>query len=245
MYHIAEAPDGETVADLFETARYRQETVLLFARCRVDYEGRAATELAAGDRVVIVKPDGTVLVHTDEQRTPQNWQPPGATVTVTSTDPLRVRAERSNPDEIIDIECETVFFAARLQMADDATLELVGSESDLRERIFAEPALVEDGFRPKSREKETPAGPVDVWGHDADGRPVILELKRRRVGPDAVTQLRRYVETVGADARGILVAPSVTDRGEALLAEYDLEFRALEPRGEPAVGNHGLDDFLG
>lgn len=244
MYHLIESPDGAAVETLLEEARYQQATVILFTRCRVDYEGRAATELAVGDRFVLIKPDGTVLVHTDEQRTPQNWQPPGATVTVEATAPLRIRAARSSPAEVIEITCETVFFAGRLQMADDATLELVGSEADLRERIFAEPTLIEDGFRPKTREKDTPAGPVDVWGHDADGQAVILELKRRRAGPDAVSQLRRYVETVGADVRGILVAPSVTDRAEALLAEYDLEFRAVEPRKETDIGNHALDEFL-
>ena len=64
----------------------------------------------------------------------------------------------------------------------------------------------------------------------------VLELKRRRVGPDAVGQLNRYVEALerdlhaDAEVRGVLVAPSVTERAERLLAERGLEFVSLTPR---------------
>jgi len=90
---------------------------------------------------------------------------------------------------------------------------------------------------------------MDVFGVDADGTPVVVELKRRRVGPDAVGQLARYVralreelgieandgETDDADSpevRGILVAPSVTDRAAERLAERGFDHVALEPTPE-------------
>jgi hypothetical protein len=78
---------------------------------------------------------------------------------------------------------------------------------------------------------------MDIFGRDAEGRPVVVELKRRRVGPDAVGQLSRYVEAVrreeGLDeeddaVRGVLVAPSVTPRAEELLARDGFEFVAVE-----------------
>ena len=100
------------------------------------------------------------------------------------------------------------------------------------------PDLVESGFEPRATERDTPAGAVDVYGVDADGNTVVVELKRRRVGPDAVGQLSRYVEALRRDGhaerrvRGVLVAPSVTDRARDLLTEEGLKFVALEPTPE-------------
>jgi RecB family endonuclease NucS len=95
---------------------------------------------------------------------------------------------------------------------------------------------------PLATERRTPAGAVDIYGEDADGRAVAVELKRRRVGPDAVGQLGRYVDAMERDlhadteVRGILVAPSVTDRASRLLAERGLEFVPLTPTGaEPST----------
>jgi RecB family endonuclease NucS len=117
---------------------------------------------------------------------------------------------------------------------DRSDLTLTGSEEDLRSRILDDPGLVEPGFRPTATERETAAGPVDVFGTDADDRPVVVELKRRRVGPSAASQLRRYVDAVDEEfpdegVRGILVAPSVTDRAATLLDEQGLEFVSLSP----------------
>ena len=76
----------------------------------------------------------------------------------------------------------------------------------------------------------TTAGAVDIYGKDADGTPTIVELKRRRVGPDAVGQLNRYVNALkrdlaaGRSVRGLLVAPSVTERAQELLTTEELEF---------------------
>ena len=62
----------------------------------------------------------------------------------------------------------------------------------------------------------------------------MLELKRRRVGPAAAGQLGRYVDALerefgdGADVRGVLVAPSVTDRAAGMLAERGLEFVGVD-----------------
>ena len=93
------------------------------------------------------------------------------------------------------------------------------------------------------RERETSAGPVDIYGKDREGRPVIVELKRRRVGPDAVGQFTRYAAAMDSDLpvdttpRGILIAPSITDRAERLLDSEGLESISLAPPdSKPASG---------
>ena len=241
---VIQAPTPEDVEDLPGESKRRNACLSLYTRCAVAYEGRAQSQLESGDRFVLCKPDGTVLVHGDTKQEPCNWQPPGATVQVTDTDPLVLTAVRTNPREVIRITCERVYHAALLPMDDNASLELQGSEADLRDRIFATPALIEDGFRPEAKEYDTPAGPVDVWGYDPDGRPVILDLKRRCVGPDAVSQLRRYVESVDPDVRGILVAPSITDRAERLLGEFDVESQQVTPPTDVGEQDRSLAEFV-
>jgi len=228
--------------------------VTVHGRCRVVYDGRASSELGPGDRLVVLKPDGAALVHTDEGRTPVNWQPPGSDHAASVRDgALRVRSTRSSPDERLDVTFDEVYQLTAMQPTDESDLSLVGSEADLREAVLAEPTLVADWFEPTATERETSAGPVDVFGRDGAGRPVVVELKRRRVGPDAVGQLRRYVDAVerelGVDrdasereasddrddatgpppVRGVLVAPSVTDRAAALLDEHGFDHVPLDP----------------
>ncbi len=241
----------------FEEADERGDLITVFGRCTVEYEGRASSDLGPGDRLLILKPDGSALVHTDEKRTPVNWQPPGCDHAASVRDGrLRVVSRRTSPDERLVVEFERVEQFSAYPVTDPSDLELRGTEEDLRRRILDDPDLLEAGFEPLETERESDAGPMDIYGEDADGRPVVVELKRRRVGPSAVGQLRRYVDALerefggrtarGADAsgdgtdaraatdgaatvRGILVAPSVTDRAAELLDEEGLEFVSLEP----------------
>jgi RecB family endonuclease NucS len=233
-------PNPEEALALVETGVERGAVVTVFGRCAVDYEGRAASTLGPGDRLVVLKPDGTTLVHTDEGQQPVNWQPPGSThETLVDGGSLVVRSERTAPAERLTVRFDRVDHAVAYDGTDPSDLTLTGTEDDLRERILDDPGLVESGFTPRATERQTPAGAVDIYGEDADGNVVVVELKRRRVGPDAVGQLTRYVDALdrelhaGRSVRGILVAPSVTDRARRLLAERGLEFVALEPTPGP------------
>ena len=230
-------PTHRDALSLLETAFEEGRMVTAFGRCTVDYDGRASSELGPGDRLVVCKPDGTVLVHTDENRKPVNWQPPGCTHHASLRDGrLRIRSVRSSPSERLDVCFRRLEQVTAYEVEGRSDLTLTGSEEDLRTRILDDPSSVEPGFRPTATERETAAGPVDIFGADVDDQPVVVELKRRRVGPSAASQLRRYVEAVDEEfpdegVRGILVAPSVNDRAAALLQERDLEFVSLSPPG--------------
>jgi RecB family endonuclease NucS len=237
-------PDAETTKDRVAAALDREAMVTVFGRCTVDYDGRASSRLGPGDRLVVCKPDGTILVHTDEGQQPVNWQPPGCTQEARLADGrLELHSLRSTPAEELVVTFERVHHVVAYGVVDEEELALVGTEEDLRQRILDDPDLVETGFTPLSTERATPAGAVDIYGEDDRDRPVVVELKRRRVGPDAVGQLSRYVDALGRDlhadaaVRGVLVAPSVTDRARRLLAERGLEFVALEPATDGPVAD--------
>jgi RecB family endonuclease NucS len=229
-------PPLEDALALLETGFECSGMVTLVGECEVDYDGRASSHLPPGERLVVLKPDGTLLVHRDEQRKPVNWQPPGSTHSArVGGNRLIVESVRTSPHEEIEITFETLIQASLLELDDTSGLALEGSEEDLRRRILEDPDILEDGFQAMVTERETSAGAVDIYGEDADGTPTIVELKRRRVGPDAVGQLNRYVEALkrdlpGRSVRGILVAPSLTERAQRLLTSENLEFVSLTPK---------------
>jgi hypothetical protein len=232
-------PTAGEAATFVTDAVERGALVTLFGRCTVEYDGRAASELGPGDRHVMLKPDGTHLVHSDEGQKPMNWQPPGSEHGCRVEEgALVIESVRTSPDERLVVTFSETIHVAAFDADDGASIDLVGTEADLKRRILETPDLVEGGFRPLSTERETPAGAVDIYGEDSEGRTVVVELKRRRVGPDAVGQLNRYVEALerdlhaDAEIRGMLVAPSVTERAKALLAARGLEFVPLTPREE-------------
>jgi len=247
-----------------EAAFDRGDLISLFGRCTVSYAGRAASDLGSGDRLLLLKPDGAALVHTDEGQKPVNWQPPGSEHHAAVREGrLRVASVRETPDETLTVRFSDVQQLSAMPVTGGRDLEVHGSEADLRTRILERPDLIEDGFEPTATERPSNAGPIDVFGVDADGTPVVVELKRRRVGPDAVGQLARYVRALreelgagevgeadaggeagesaetdetdlsavsnGIRVRGVLVAPSVTDRATERLADRGFEHVALEP----------------
>ena len=243
-------PNPEDTLALIETGFENGGMLTIVGRCEVEYDGRASSYLPPGDRLVILKSDGTLLVHRDEQRTPVNWQPPGCTHDAQlDDDRLIVESTRTTPREKVTIAFETLAQVSLLKLDDSSDLALEDSEEDLRQRILADPDVLKAGFQPMMTERETPAGAVDIYGKDSDGTPTIVELKRRRVGPDAVGQLNRYVDALerdlsaGRSVRGILVAPSVTQRAEQLLASEDLEFVSLTAENIESSQSTRLTDF--
>lgn len=230
-------PSLDAAAETVEAGFEDDRLVTVFGRCTVNYDGRASSTLGLGDRHVMCKPDGSILVHTDEGQQPVNWQPPGCTHDVSREgDRLVLESERSTPEERLTVEFEQVGQVSAFAVDDATELSLDGTEEDLRNRILDDPELVEPGFTPLATERDTAAGAIDIFGEDDDGRTVAVELKRKRVGPDAVGQLDRYVDALrrdlhdDAEIRGILVSPSVTDRATELLERNGLEFVSLAPR---------------
>ncbi len=226
-------PDSEA-ACRFLKASLGARVVVAVARCRIDYQGRAESRLESGERLIVFKPDGTLLVHTAEKLKPVNWQPPGCTfeATIDGALPL-VTASRERPKEIVRIHLEAVAAITAFDLDDGEALDLAGTEDDLQALLAKRPDLVEPGFAFWARERSSRRGPMDLYGTDAKGRRVIVEVKRRAAAVQEVEQLRRYVEKEraareGTTVRGILVAPAVSETAKRYLGELGLEWRELD-----------------
>ncbi len=226
-------PAPAEILDILYRALASEAILTLFAHCRVHYDGRAKSELGPGDRVIIIKPDGSFLIHQKNKREPVNWQPPGSMVSFSLEDNVvKLRSVRRKPKEILEVELLETYLVSYFQAEDYEELALTGSEAEMADLIFENPELIEEGFKPLFREKQIKHGIVDILGKDKEGNIVVLELKRRRADLHAVSQLKRYVDTLSEEyghVRGILVAPSLTSGAKKLLLAEGLEFKKVEP----------------
>ena len=230
-------PTAVNSLDFIETyhkSKPEKTMILLVGNCMVDYRGRARSLLDWGERVVMIKQDGTVLVHRPVMREPVNWQPSG-----TKTDfrveenQLVIRSHHTRPPEKMKVTFRNLKLVSVTSLCDTANLAIAGMEADVVNQIISEPDTIEDGLRISKREKHVKSGLIDLFGYDKNHVPVVIEVKRSLANISAVHQLRMYVNDVKmdvdtAEVRGILCAPRVPDMVKNLLSDYDLEWQEVK-----------------
>jgi hypothetical protein len=248
-------PTCRTAGDTLMNAKTRGETIVVLGRCRVEFDREdAQTFLDYGERLVVVKPDGTTLVHRDTARDPVNYHAPGGTVHARLTDDENLHLRTVKSDVPLDIEFTDIYLLASHRLQDEAELVIRGKEAHMRDYLAANPERLSDAlgspFRTLETERSMPVGDIDIFGRDEDGVAVAVELKRKTALPKAVDQLRRYVEDLSKteDAvRGVLVAPAMSDAAADMLEERGFTFLAFGPSDLPDLTgqqmNRTLDSF--
>ena len=190
---------------------------LLVARCSVVYEGRLDASLPEATRLVMVKADGCVAIHADGGAyKPLNWMNAPNEVTEFG-DRWEVRNKKN---ELMTIHLHEVFSDSAHDLGEDPGLEKDGVEAHLQELLAAMPHVMEDGLTLVRREHYTAIGPVDIICRDAQGRTVVIEVKRRGE-IDGVEQLTRYLVDLANDPtlgelRGMFVAQSIKPQARTL-----------------------------
>ena len=216
----------------------QKTTLIMLGRCKIEYQGRAKSFLDWGERIIIVKSDGTVLVHKDTQRNPINWQPEGTTLSVHQEKKFLVlQTIHHKKREKMAITFDKINIILSTTLRDHVQLEIVGMEYDLTTKIEKNPEVIEPGFHVIRREKHTKSGLIDLRGRDKDNIPVIIEVKRGKATISAVHQLRMYVNDIkklnpAAPLRGILVASSIPSLVKNLLDDYGLEYKEIRIKSE-------------
>jgi hypothetical protein len=213
----------------------QHRTLIIVGRCWVHYRGRAKSKLEPGERILIVKKDGSLLVHRSIGYEPVNWQPPGCVFhTQSKGNILEIHAIRQKPAESIEVFFDRLQILSALNLADSGQFSLYASEQDMHKAILLNPTLLEEGLKPISYEKKVEPGFVDIYAVDRNGSLVVVEVKRKMAGKEAALQLSRYIDAIKTKAdrkvRGILVAPSIAKDVQRLLVTLGLEFKPLDPR---------------
>jgi endonuclease len=210
---------------------------LIVARCEVRYTGRLTAVLPEALRLLMIKSDGSVMVHADTGGyKPQNWMTPPAVI---EEEPglMVVRKRAGASEDRLEIHIADVISDVTHDMGEAAALEKEGVERELQELLADAPP---EGLRLVRREWPTDIGPVDLMCRDDEDEFVAVEIKR--VGTiEAVEQLTRYLERICeepgfARCRGILAAQVIKPQARVLAesrgiswveVDYD-ELRGIE-----------------
>ena len=205
---------------------------LIVARCEVTYSGRLDAFLPESTRLLMLKDDGSVLVHADAGGyKPLNWMTP-PTVIEDEGERLVVRKRAGRSEDRLEIRLVEVLSDVSHEMGEAASLEKDGVERDLQLLLADEPGRLEAGLRLVKREWPTDVGPVDLMCRDERGGWVAVEIKR--VGTiDAVEQLSRYLDCIRVDparaaCRGILAAQSLKPQAVALAAQRGIDCATVD-----------------
>ncbi len=199
---------------------------LIVARCEVRYTGRLTAVLPEALRLLMIKADGSVMVHADTGGyKPSNWM---TAPTVIEEEPGRIVVRKVKDEDRLEIRVAEIVSDVTHDMGEAAALEKDGVERDLQEQLAAAPAWCGEGFRLVRREWPTDIGPVDLMCRDGDDAWIAVEIKR--IGTiDAVEQLSRYLELIRRDpamaaCRGVLAAQVVKPQARVLAAARGLDW---------------------
>ena len=200
---------------------------LLVARCEVEYTGRLTAFLPESTRLLMLKADGSVLIHADAGGyKPLNWMTP-PTVVEDDGDRIVVRKRAARSEDRLEIRLIEVLSDVTHDMGEAAGLEKDGVERDLQEALAEHPDWLERDLRLVRREWPTDIGPVDLMCRDVDDGWVAVEIKR--IGTiEAVEQLCRYLERIRVDpakaaCRGILAARELKPQAAALASARGID----------------------
>lgn len=216
---------------------------LVIARCSVDYAGRLSAHLPLATRLLLLKADGSVLVHSDSlSYKPLNWMSPPCTVVSLDPDDDQAHAgvaeiwkvTQAKTADLLVISIHEILHDSNHELGIDPGLQKDGVEAHLQKLLAEQIELAGDGWRLVRREYMTAIGPVDILATDDSGHSVAIEIKRRG-DIDGVEQLTRYLELMNRDPHlapvsGVFAAQEIKpqarmlaeDRGiRCLLLDYD------------------------
>ena len=214
---------------------------LVIARCTVDYAGRLSAHLPLATRLLMLKDDGSILVHSDSgSYKPLNWMNPPCTITIDEpeADALEAgvtevwRVSQTKTADILYVSIYEIFSDVAHELGEDPGLQKDGVESHLQEMLADQLHHAGVGMSLIRREYFTAIGPVDILAKDAEGNTVAIELKRRG-DIDGVEQLTRYLELLNRDpqlrpVRGIFAAQEIKPQARTLAEDRGIECLVLD-----------------
>ena len=217
---------------------------LVIARCAVDYAGRLTAHLPLATRLLLVKADGSVLVHSDGgSYKPLNWMSPPCRLSVGDPDDDARAAgvaqvwtvQHAKTDDRLVVSIHEVLHDSSHDLGVDPGLVKDGVEAHLQRLLAEQVATLGDGWSLVRREYPTAIGPVDLLVRDAAGATVAVEIKRRGE-IDGVLQLERYLAllnrdpllTVKGPVRGILAAQVIKPQARVLAEDRGIRCVTLD-----------------
>ncbi|HEY0249862.1 MAG TPA: endonuclease NucS [Gryllotalpicola sp.] len=214
---------------------------LVVARCSVDYAGKLNAHLPVATRLLVLKADGSVLVHSDSlSYKPLNWMSPPCTLSFSAPDEEQAAAGISEvwtvaatkSDDRLVVKVHEILHDSSHELGIDPGLQKDGVEAHLQKLLAEQIELLGEGHTLVRREYMTAIGPVDILARDAAGRSVAIELKRRG-DIDGVEQLTRYLELMNRDPHlapvaGVFAAQEIKPQARTLAEDRGIRCLVLD-----------------
>jgi RecB family endonuclease NucS len=198
---------------------------LIIADCTVDYDGRLTAHLPRATRLIMVKADGCVAIHSDGGAyKPMNWMT-APNLLIEGDGEMVV----TNPKgEALTVTLHEVYSDVSQEFGEDPGLQKDGVEAHLQELLAVDPERLESGMKLVRREFPTEIGPVDLLCRDADDQVVAVEIKRRGE-IDGVEQLTRYLDFLNrqpdlSPVRGMFVAQEIKLQAKTLASDRQIDW---------------------
>jgi endonuclease len=214
---------------------------VIVARCTVDYNGRLTAHLPEATRLILLKADGSVLVHADGgSYKPLNWMSPPCT--------HREHEDRlvvtNRAGEELTIWLHEIVHDSEHELGLDPGLVKDGVEAHLQQLLATHVHTFGSGWTLIRREFPTAIGPVDLLCRDDSGGTVAVEVKRRGE-IDGVEQLTRYLDLLNRDpalspVRGVLAAQEIKPQAKVLaedrgIACITVDYASLKGAADPSL----------
>ena len=223
---------------------------LVIARCSVDYVGRLTAHLPLATRLLMVKADGSVLVHSDGgSYKPLNWMSPPCSLSVGPPSDVDAAegvtevwtVQQAKTDDRLQVHVHEVLHDSAHELGVDPGLVKDGVEAHLQHLLAEQIHTLGDGWSLVRREHMTAIGPVDILCRDASGASVAVEIKRRG-DIDGVEQLTRYLELMNRDPHlapvvGVFAAQEIKPQARTLASDRGIRCVTLD-----YLALRGLDD---
>jgi RecB family endonuclease NucS len=214
---------------------------LVIADCSVDYAGRLTAHLPKARRLLMLKGDGSILIHSETgSYKPLNWMNPPCNYSTHEPDEEQLgngvkeiwRVSQAKTADILWVQIYEIHTDINHELGKDPGLIKDGVEAHLQELLAAQIELIGAGSQLVKREYMTPIGPVDILAKDSNGQSVAIEIKRRGE-IDGVEQLTRYLELMNRDAalspvRGIFAAQEIKPQARTLAEDRGIECLILD-----------------
>ncbi|MFE3191072.1 endonuclease NucS [Nocardia sp. NPDC059240] len=208
---------------------------LVIARCQVDYVGRLTAHLPMARRLLMMKADGSVLVHSDGgSYKPLNWMSPPCWLEERETDSetSQLWVVTNKAGEELRITVEDIELDSKHELGVDPGLVKDGVEAHLQALLAEHIETLGPGYTLIRREYMTAIGPVDILCRDADGSTVAVEIKRRGE-IDGVEQLTRYLELLNRDpllapVAGVFAAQQIKPQAKTLANDRGIRCVTLD-----------------
>lgn len=205
---------------------------IMVARCTVDYVGRLTAHLPEADRVIIVKADGSVLIHADGgSYKPLNWMSPPCTLRETGSEPLTWEVSNKAGESLI-IRIHEISHDSEHVLGIDPGLVKDGVEAHLQALLAEHLQVLGEGYSLVRREYPTAIGPVDLLCRNPEGGHIAIEIKRRGE-IDGVEQLTRYLDLLNRDpliapVNGVFAAQEIKPQARTLAEDRGIRCVVLD-----------------